>query len=164
MSACIIPGSFDPLTRGHLNLIERASGMFDRVTVTVMVNISKKGCIPYEERVRMIRKACGGFGNVEAELWTGLLADYMREHPGCFVLRGIRNTVDFEQEKAAAAVNRRLCPGMDTLLIPAAEEFGDLSSSTVREIAAFGGDFRAFVPKSIYQDIKKWLKPAKTES
>ena len=101
MSACVFPGSFDPITRGHLNLIERAARLYDSVTVTVMVNISKTGIFPYEERVQLIRKACRGIPNVRAELWKGLLSDYMREHPGSVVLRCVRNTEEFEQEMNA---------------------------------------------------------------
>lgn len=157
MSACVFPGSFDPITRGHLNLIERAARLYDSVTVTVMVNISKTGIFPYEERVQLIRKACRGIPNVRAELWKGLLSDYMREHPGSVVLRCVRNTEEFEQEMNAAAMNRRLCPEMETLFMPAAAEWADVSSTAVREIAAFGGDIRKLVPSNVYRDIMKRL-------
>ena len=99
MSGCIFPGSFDPITCGHLDLIRRAAAMFDTVTVTVMVNRSKAGSIPYEDRVRLIRKACADLPNVKAELWQGLLAEYVRKHPGYVVIRGVRSTEEFEQEK-----------------------------------------------------------------
>lgn len=160
MSACVIPGSFDPITLGHLDLIRRVSGMFEEVTVTVMVNRAKNGCIPYEDRVRLIRKACLGLPNVRTELWTGLLADYMREHPGSVVVRGIRNAAEFEQEQTAAAINRKLNPAMETLFLPASDGWSEVSSSTVREIASFGGDYRPFVPGRIYRELGKWLKPA----
>ena len=160
MSACVIPGSFDPVTLGHLDLIRRASGLFDEVTVTVMVNRAKSGCIPFEERVRMIRKTCGNMPNVRVELWTGLLADYMRRHPGHCVVRGVRSTTEFEQEQSSAAINRKLNPGMETLLMPSSEGWGEVSSSVVRELASFGGDYRPFVPECIYPDLEKWLKPA----
>ena len=91
MSDCVIPGSFDPVTLGHLDLIRRAAALFENVTVTVMVNKEKNGCIPYEDRVRLIRKACGDIPNVKADLWTGLLADYMRQRPDTVVIRGVRN-------------------------------------------------------------------------
>ena len=159
MSGCIFPGSFDPITCGHLDLIRRAAAMFDTVTVTVMVNRSKAGSIPYEDRVRLIRKACADLPNVKAELWQGLLAEYVRKHPGYVVIRGVRSAEEFEQEKTAAAVNRRLCPGMETILLPASDGLSDVSSSAVREIASFGGDFRRFVPTGIYRELKKWLKP-----
>ena len=160
MSACVFPGSFDPVTRGHVNLIERAAGMFDSVTVTVMVNIAKSGVIPYEERVKLLRKACSHLPNVQVELWQGLLADYMRGHPGSVVVRSVRNTAEFEQEMTAASVNGRLCPGLETVLIPAAAQWADVSSSAVREIAAFGGDISGLVPENICRDILERLKAA----
>ena len=157
MSQCVFPGSFDPITCGHLNLIERASVLFDRVMVTVMVNISKKGVIPYNERVEIIRKACKHLENVQVDLWTGLLVDYMKEHPGWIVLRGVRNAHEFEQEINNADINRRLLPGTETLLMPASPEWNGISSSVIREIASFGGDFKAFIPKTVYRDIHKYL-------
>ncbi len=159
MRCCVFPGSFDPPTRGHLDLIRRAAGMFDRVTVTVMVNVAKQGVIPWEERVRMLEKACGDIPNVRVELWKGLLSDYMRkqEEPA-IVVRGVRNAAEFEHEAEAAAVNRTLYPGMETILIPASEGMNMVSSSAVREIAAFGGKYDFFVPKKIQKDIDRYLK------
>lgn len=157
MSACVFPGSFDPITRGHLDLIRRAAGIFDGVTVAVMVNISKKGVIPYEERVRIIRKACAKIPGVRVELWRGLLAEYMKEHPRSVVIRSVRNTGEFETEILAADMNRRIYPETETLLLPPDPAWRDLSSSAVREIAAFGGDIRGLVPGSVYRDIMKWL-------
>lgn len=159
MSHCIIPGSFDPPTRGHLDLIRRAARLFDRVTVTVMVNIAKQGVIPWEDRVRMLRKACRDIPNVQAELWKGLLADYVRKQESpTVVLRGIRNGMECEQELAAAGVNGMLCPGMETILMPAAEGMGQVSSSAVREIASFGGDYSFLVPEEIAEDIGIFLR------
>ncbi len=161
MSTCVFPGSFDPMTCGHLDLIRRVSAMFDDVIVTVMVNVSKAGCIPYDKRVEMISEACREFQNVRVELWQGLLADYMRLHPGALVVRGVRNTVEFEQENSTAAVNRLLNPGLETILIPASDGFADVSSSVVREIASFGGDYSRFVPECNREKLGKWLKPSK---
>ena len=160
MNACVFPGSFDPITRGHMNLIERAAKMYESVTVAVMVNISKSGAIPYEERVKIIRKACSKLPNVQVVLWKGLLADYIRENAGSVVIRSVRNTGEFEQEIRAAEINRRLCPGLETVLIPADPSLADVSSSAVREIAAFGGEIRGLVPAGVYSDIKKRLKDA----
>ena len=161
MRGCIYPGSFDPITCGHLDLIRRLASMYDKVTVTVMINRAKAGCIPSEERVKLIRKACAGIRNVDVELWHGLLADYAAAHPGSVIARGIRNASDFEAEMTAAAVNRRLNPGMETVFLPASDKWGDVSSSAVREIASFGGDYTPFVPGCIRRDLKKWLKPVK---
>ena len=157
MSACVFPGSFDPITCGHMNLIERAARMYDSVTVAVMVNISKSGTIPYEDRVKIIRKACSKIPNVQVVLWKGLLADYIRDHAGSVVIRSVRNTGEFEQEIRAAEINRRLCPGMETVLIPADPSLADVSSSAVREIAAFGGGIVQFVPKGLAKEIGRLL-------
>ena len=159
MRYCVFPGSFDPPTRGHLDLIRRAAAMYDRVTVTVMVNVAKQGTIPWEERVRMLEKACADMPNVRVELWKGLLADYMRKQKKpAVVIRGVRNAAEFEHETEAAAVNRMLCPGLETVLIPASEGMGMVSSSTVREIAAFGGTYDFLIPPEIQKDIDRYLK------
>ena len=159
MKYCVFPGSFDPPTRGHLDLIRRAAGMFDRVTVTVMVNVAKTGVIPWEERVRILKKACADIPNVKVELWKGLLADYMRQQKKpAVVVRGVRNAAEYEHEAEAAAVNRMLCPGLETVLIPASEGMNMVSSSTVREIAAFGGSYDFFIPEEIREDIDRYLK------
>lgn len=163
MSACVFPGSFDPMTCGHLDLIRRAAALFDSVTVTVMQNRSKSGCIPYEERVTMIRNACKELPNVSVELWNGLLADYMRMHPGAAVIRGVRSSAEAEQEISAATINRRLLPGLETILFPASEGLAQVSSSVVREIASFGGDYSDFVPVCNREKLKKWLKPSKQD-
>ena len=158
MIRCVFPGSFDPPTAGHMDLIRRAAGMFDRVTVAVMVNIGKAGAIPFEERARMLKKACAGLPNVKIDMWKGLLADYVRKQKGTtVVIRGVRDAAEFEREKEAAAVNRVLCPGMETLLLPASDGMSQVSSSTVREIAVFGGDYSFLVPDEIREDIAQHL-------
>ncbi|MBR0515166.1 MAG: pantetheine-phosphate adenylyltransferase [Clostridia bacterium] len=162
MKYCVFPGSFDPPTKGHLDLIRRAAGMFDRVTVAVMVNVAKEGLIPWEERVRMLEKACRDIPNVRVVLWKGLLADFVKQQKKpAVVVRGVRNAAEYEHEAEAAAVNRMLCPGMETVLIPASDGMGMVSSSTVREIAAFGGDYDFLIPEEIQQDIGRYLKNKK---
>ena len=157
MSGCIIPGSFDPITRGHMNMIERASRLYDTVHVAVMVNIAKDGKIPYEDRVGIIRKACSKIPNVHVMLWKGLLSDFARQNPGNVVIRSVRNTGEFEHEIMNAEINRRLYPEMETLLLPAEAEWAEVSSSAVREIAAVGGDIRNLVPDIVYWDIVKLI-------
>lgn len=155
----VFPGSFDPPTRGHLDLIRRAASIMDHVTVCVMVNISKTGSIPSDERARMLEKACRGIPNVTVDRWDGLLADYMRmQEPGTAVIRGARSAGEFEQERAAAAVNRAMCPGLETILLFAGDGLDNVSSSTVREIAAFGGDYSFLIPPKISKDIDRYLK------
>ena len=153
MSSCVIPGSFDPVTRGHMDLIRRASAVFDQVTVVVMVNIRKSGVFTPEERAEMLRKACGRESRVRVEIWDGLLADYLREKNERIVIRGVRGVGEYDGEAISAQANRMLNPKMETLLMPAGEGYNWISSSAVREIAAFGGDIRPFIPPECAEEI-----------
>ncbi len=157
MISCVFPGSFDPLTNGHYHIIQRASTIFDHVTIAVMVNISKTGCIPFEERVRIIKKACYEMKNISVELWDGLLADFMRTHHEKIIIRGVRTIAEYEHELQSASLNKKLNPAIETLLIPAEPHDTDISSSAIREIAYFGGDYRSMVPREIYEDVKIWI-------
>ena len=164
MTSCVFPGSFDPVTVGHLDLIRRASERFDLVTVTVMINIRKKGNIEPEERVRLLRKACAGLQNVRVDSWDGLLSRYMLEKNETIILRGVRTAGEFEAEREAALVNRLLAPGADTWLVPASEGLSCVSSSMVRELAAFGGDIRRFVPEGLAEEILEALSNQEREA
>lgn len=157
MVSCVFPGSFDPVTRGHLDLITRASAMFDHVTVTVMVNIRKKSAVSLENRISLLRKVCGIFPNVTVDSWDGLLSEYMRLRNEHIVIRGIRNGEELEQELGAASANRMLNEQIETIFIPSDPMLGGVSSSAVREIAAFGGDIRAFVPDAVTEEIRTLL-------
>ena len=157
MSSCVIPGSFDPVTRGHTDLIRRAARLFDRVTVVVMVNIRKQGCFSPEERVRLLEKACGEIPNVRVERWEGLLNEYIRQKGERTVLRGVRSGTEYDAETIAAQANRMLNPDMETLLMPASDGYQCISSSTVREIAAFGGDIRELIPPECMKEIVRKL-------
>lgn len=155
MSRCVYPGSFDPVTKGHLEIIRKASVLFDHVTVTVMINVHKNGMIPPKERVRLLQKSLRGFENVDVDLWDGLLADYMKKKHEICVVRGIRNSADCEAEMTAAAVNRQLNPGIQTVMIPSDLDLSCVSSSAVREIFSFGGDPRPFLPEEAAEEIIK---------
>lgn len=157
MVSCVFPGSFDPVTRGHLDLITRASAMFDHVTVTVMVNIRKKSAVSLENRISLLRKVCGIFPNVTVDSWDGLLSEYMRLRNEHIVIRGIRNGEELEQELGAASANRMLNEQIETIFIPSDPMLRGVSSSAVREIAAFGGDIRAFVPDAVTEEIRTLL-------
>ena len=158
MGACVFPGSFDPPTIGHLDIICRAASMFDTVTVTVMLNRSKEGVIPVRDRESLLRIICRRLDNVEVDCWDGLLSDYMRKRPGQTVVRGIRNAQEFAQEKMAFLVNKALFPAFDTVFLSAGRELSAVSSSAVREIASFGGDIRPFIPKEIQNEVCQWLR------
>ena len=153
MSSCVIPGSFDPVTRGHTDLIARAARIFDRVTVVVMVNIRKQGSFSPEERAAMLEKACASMPNVRVDRWEGLLSEYMRQKGERTVIRGARTGTEFDAEYTAAGANRALNPEMETLLMPAGEGNQWISSSAVREIAAFGGEIRELVPPECAEEI-----------
>lgn len=153
MATCIFPGSFDPVTKGHVNLISRTSRLFDHVTVTVMNNIRKKGSIPVEKRVRMLKKACADFPNVSVEKWDGLLADYMKEKDETIIIRGIRGSDELDQELQACAANRMLNKDIETVFIPCDPAMNGISSSAVREIVSFGGDISRFVPEGLTEEI-----------
>ncbi len=157
MSICVFPGSFDPVTVGHIDLIRRASAVFDEVRIVVMINIRKAGCIPVESRIALLRKACSGIAHTSVDSWDGLLSDYMRINRCGIILRGVRGAVEAENEISAARINRQLYPGAETFLIPASEGLTDVSSSAVREIAAFGGDISPYVPSDLTEEIRNLL-------
>lgn len=157
MSMCVVPGSFDPVTAGHEDMIRRASRLFDSVRVCVMHNIRKKGAFDPVDRVRMLEKVCEGLPNVTVDLWDGLLADYVKRTGATIILRGARSSLEFENELPYAEANRVLAPEAETLLMPASGGLACVSSSMVREVASFGGDFSAFVPACVLDEIRAGL-------
>ena len=157
MSSCVFPGSFDPVTVGHLDLIRRAAEVFDTVRVTVMINVNKQGAVPVKDRIRLLQKACKPFSNVTIDQWDGLLADYMRERGEKILIRGARGSAEFEHEYSSALLNKRLNGQVETFLMPADPALSAVSSSAVREIAAFGGDISGLVPPECLKDIQKLL-------
>lgn len=157
MISCVFPGSFDPVTRGHINLISRTSALFDRVTVTVMINIHKSGAIPVEKRIELLKKACRPYPNVKIDSWDGLLADYMKQKKEMILIRGVRSMSEMDQEYQSCAANKLLHAGFETLLLPSDPLLTGVSSSAVREIAAFGGSIREFVPEELTEEITALL-------
>ena len=158
MKIAIYPGSFDPITLGHLDIIRRGAACFDKLYVCVMVNCEKK--LPMftpERRLELIRHSVADIPNVEVENWSGLLADYAREKGAHILLKGVRNATDWDMELQMSRINQGILPGLETLLLPASPEEGFISSSAVREIAHFGGDITPFVPAEILEDIKAGL-------
>jgi pantetheine-phosphate adenylyltransferase len=157
-SACLYPGSFDPVTLGHLDIITRAAGIFERVVVGVLVNAEKKGAFPMEERVAMLKKAAADLPQVEVLPFSGLTVDLCRQLDIRVLVRGLRGPGDLESEMRMAKVNGLLLPGLETVFLPSAGGMEALSSSLVREIASLGGDISALVPRSVLPDILSHYK------
>ncbi len=152
---CLYPGSFDPVTNGHMDIILRASALFDEVIVAVMVNANKHGTFSIAQRVEMLKTACSGISNVRVIEFAGLTAELARKMDARVLIRGVRGASDVENEMMMARANRVLMPQLETLLLPASPEHETISSSLVREIAGFGGDISAFVPECVLKDIRK---------
>ena len=154
----ICPGSFDPVTLGHVDIITRASKMFDRVYVAALKNASKnQGCFSLEERMDLMREAVKELDNVEVVSFGGLLAEYCREHGISAIVKGLRAVSDFEYEFQMAIANRKLYPQLETLFLTANSDSMYLSSSMVREIGALGGDISNFVPACVHDRIVQRL-------
>ena len=157
MKKAIYPGSFDPVTNGHLEIIKRASQMSDQLIVLISVNPMKKSSFSVEERAAFLRKVCYDIPNVQVDSCSGLIVDYFREHDCDIIIKGLRAMSDFETEFQMAHVNKHLCPRAETVFLCADSQSTYLSSSMVRQIAMFGGDISPFVPESIKDDITKRL-------
>ena len=142
---CLFPGSFDPFTRGHADIVRRALSMFDGVVVAVGYNEQKQGWMPVTERVEAIRKVFDGEPRVEVTSYSGLTIDFARQKGISVIVRGIRSSTDFEYEMQLADVNRRLS-GIETILLPTSPELASISSSVVRELARYGRDISEFLP------------------
>ena len=161
MSIAICPGSFDPITLGHLNIIRRASRIFDRVVVCVMFNSTKTSpMFSVEERVDMVRRAVAKYPNVTVDSSDGLLAEYARQFDGAVVVKGLRAASDFEYEFQMNLINKKINPEMETMFLTSSEKYTFLSSSIVREMARYDADLTGLVPDEIIDEIlekaKEW--------
>ncbi len=145
----LFPGSFDPFTAGHLNILKRALTMFDEVVVAVGINIDKRGFFPTEKRLEIIRQATAGMEGVSIIKYDNLTVDTCRELGIRHIVRGVRNMIDFEAERSIADANRRLAPEIETIIIPTAQEFAHISSTAVRDIIKHHGDTSQFVPEDV---------------
>ena len=154
MRRAVCPGSYDPVTNGHLDIIERASLLFDEVVVAVGVNKSKKGLFEVEERMEMLRLITAKLPNVRVDSWQGLLVDYCRENDISAVAKGLRSVSDFDYELQMAQMNRELT-GLETLLMANNPAYGFVSSSLVKEVAALGGDIESLVPPVVFERLKQ---------
>ena len=151
----VYPGSFDPVTIGHLDVLQRAALIFDKVIIAVSVNINKKSFLTAEEKLMLIKESCADMKNVETDSFNGLTAEYAAEKGAGVIIRGLRAVSDLEYEMQMASANRALHPEIQTVFIAAKPEYNFISSSTVREIAQMGGDISKFVSKPAAEFLKK---------
>ena len=158
MRVAIYPGSFDPITNGHLDIIQRGCNIFDKVIVAVLINIDKKGLFTIGERVELIKKATTHLENVEVVSFNGLLVDLAKEYNARVILKGLRAVSDFEYELQMALMNSKLDPDIETLFMMTSIEYSYLSSSSVKQVGKFGGDRSGLVPKEIIDMVKIRLK------
>ena len=156
MSIAIYPGSFDPITLGHLDVIRRAAACFEKVWVCVMVNAEKKSpMFTAEQRVALIRASVEGIDNVEVEAFSGLLAGYAVSKGANVLVKGVRNATDFDQEYQMAAINRGICPGLETVLLPSSPAYQHFSSTMVREMIKYGQPMEKYVPAPVAEELKR---------
>ena len=155
MKIAIYPGSFDPVTSGHLNIIRRAAKIFDKLIVCVMVNAGKSPMFTLEERVELIRRVTSDLPNVEVDHSSELLADYARRKGRCVIVKGLRAGSDFENEFQMALINRKINPDLDTMFLTAEHQYTYLSSSTVKELGYYNVDLSDFLPEEIIPDFQE---------
>ncbi len=155
MKIAIYPGSFDPITSGHLNIIQRAANIFDKLIVCVMVNSTKQPLFSREERVHMIESVVGDIANVEVDSSDELLAEYARRKGSCVIVKGLRAGSDFENEFQMALINHKINPDLDTMFLTSEHQYMYLSSSTVKELGGYDVDLSDFLPEQIIPEFKQ---------
>jgi pantetheine-phosphate adenylyltransferase len=162
LSTAIYPGSFDPLTFGHVDIIERSARLFDRVIVAILTNSQKEPLFTVDERIEIMREILKPrFPNVDVDVFRGLLVDYARQKKAQVIVRGIRAVTDYEYEFQMALMNRRLTPDIETVFMMPAENYSYLSSRLVKEIAELGGSVAGLVPESVEKRLKQRFKKEK---
>ena len=163
MKKAVCPGSFDPITNGHLDIISRASKIFDQVTILISHNMDKNCAFTVEERARFVQLATTDYSNVQVDVFDGLLAQYIEKHQIVAIVKGLRAISDFEYEFQMALANRMLAEKAETIFLPTSTQHMYLSSSLVKQIAQFEGDITPFVPESIREEVFNKLKKRRAD-
>ncbi len=158
-TTAIYPGSFDPLTNGHLDIIRRASRLFDKLIVTISTNSAKKTLFTHEERAALVREACSDIPNIEVEYFSGLLINYVKQSNARTIIRGLRAVTDFEYEFAMALMNKHLAADIETVFLATSEGYSFVSSSMVKEVFQLGGDVSDKVPPCVLKALKNMYFP-----
>ncbi|MCW2278407.1 pantetheine-phosphate adenylyltransferase [Heliophilum fasciatum] len=157
MAIAIYPGSFDPITNGHIDVIQRAANIFSQVIVAIVKNPSKTPLFSMDERMEMIDDVCALWPNVQVQCFSGLLVDFVRAQKASAIIRGLRAVSDFENEFQMSMMNKRLYSEADTVFLAAQSDYAFLSSSMVKEVASLGGDVRDYLPPVVYERLQKKL-------
>ena len=154
MKLAVYPGSFDPLTNGHVDIIERGTHLFDRIIVAILINVEKSPLFSMQERVEIVREVFKGHPNVEVDTFEGLLVDYVAARKADVIVRGLRALSDFETEFQMALMNRRLSPDIETVFMMPAEQYTYISSRLIKEVFSLGGQVRGLVPEIVESRLK----------
>ncbi|MBE5956093.1 MAG: pantetheine-phosphate adenylyltransferase [Lachnospiraceae bacterium] len=163
MKSAIYPGSFDPVTLGHMDMIERAAGLFDTLYIGILINRKKTPMFSLEKRIEILKEATAHISNVKIISFEGLLADYCRQNKIDAVIRGVRGAMDFDYELPMAQINQKLNPGTQTVFLAARPELSYVSSSAVKELASFGGSYKDMLPEAAYRAMQIKYDETKVE-
>ncbi|MDD4802670.1 MAG: pantetheine-phosphate adenylyltransferase [Syntrophomonas sp.] len=158
MKIAVYPGSFDPITNGHVDILERTSPLFDKIIIAVIQNVYKQGLFTPEERAKLIKETTGHLKNVEVDCFSGLLVNYLQEKQASIIIRGMRSMTDFEYESHMSMINKQLLPEVNTIFIMADIKHIIVSSSGVKEAAMLGGDVSSMVPEAVVIGLKRKLE------
>lgn len=154
MRLAVYPGSFDPVTNGHIDILEKTSKIFDKIIVAVVHNVSKNALFTLDERVTLIKESTKHLDNIEVECFSGLLANYLSEKNACAIIRGLRTVADFEYEMHMAMINKKLIPELDTIFVMSDSKYVFVSSSIIKEAALLGGDISGLVPEVVKEGLE----------
>jgi len=158
LKVAVYPGSFDPITNGHIDILEKTSKIFDRIIIAVVHNVYKQALFTLEERVNLIKESIRHISNIEVESFSGLLVNYVKEKEACAIIRGLRTVTDFEYEMHMAMMNKELLPEVDTIFVMSSSKYIFVSSSIIKEAALVGGDVSSLVPEAVKRKLEEKIR------